>query len=231
MADCFSASETNLGLTHLGEMTINLTSDKPVSYRPYRLSQSERAKVRDKVQNLLASGVIRESDYASPIILIPKKNGDVRMCVDYMVLNRSTVKDRYPMPLVSDQLHKLAGRRFFTTLDLAQGYHQVPMHPDSVHETAFVTPDGHYEYLKVPFGLAAVFQRVINKMLRGMQNEAVLAYMDDLLLPSVTVPAGIVLLERVLQLVAEAGLKLNLSKFSFLQDRLEYLRHEVSAAR
>ena len=235
MANCFSASDTDLGLTHLGEMRIHLMSDRPVHYRPYRLAQVERAKVREKIQSLLASGVIRESEseYASPIILIPKKNGDVRMCVDYRALNRSTVKDRYPMPLVSDQLDRLAGKCYFTTLDLAQGYHQVPMHPDSVPKTAFVTPDGHYEYLRVPFGLAnapAVFQRVINKMLGDLQNGAVLAYMDDLLIPSATISEGMVLLERVLNLVAEAGLKLNLSKCSFLKGQLEYLGHEVSAA-
>ena len=233
MAVCFSKNEADLGMTHLGEMRIEVTSDKPVYYRPYRLAYTERAKVREKVQALLDSGVIQESDsdYASPIILVPKKNGDVRMCVDYRALNRCTVKQRYPLPLVNDQLDKLAGKCYFSMLDLAQGYHQVPMHPDSVSKTAFITPDGHYEFLRVPFGLAnapAVFQRVIDKMLGGMQNESVLAYMDDLLVPSTSVQSGIAQLERVLQLVADAGLKLNLAKCSFLKGKLEYLGHEIS---
>lgn len=234
MAVCFSNDNGDLGVTDLGSMKIRLTSDRPVVYRPYRLSITERALVREKVQELLDAGVIQESDseYASPIVLVPKKNGELRMCVDYRSLNAITVKDRSPLPRVEDQLDRLAGKCFYTTLDMAQGYHQVPMHDGSVHKTAFVTPDGHYEYLRVPFGLAnapAVFQKVVNKMLRGIQSDLVLAYIDDLLLPSATVQEGLALLEKVLQLVAEAGRNLNLAKCTFLADKLEYLEHEVNA--
>ena len=139
MAVCFTKNEADLEMTQLGEMRIEVTPVKPVYYRPYRLTYTERARVREKFQALLDSGVIQESDsdYASPIILVPKKNGDVRMCVDCRALYRCTVKQRYPLPLVNDQLDKLAGMCYFSTLDLAQGYHQVPMHPDSVSKTAF----------------------------------------------------------------------------------------------
>ena len=111
MAVCFSKNEADLGMTHLGKMRIEVTSDKPVYYRPYRLAYTERAKVSEKVQALLDSGVIQESnsDYGSPIILVPKKNCDVRMCVDYRALNRCMLKQRYPLPLVNDQLDKLNG--------------------------------------------------------------------------------------------------------------------------
>lgn len=154
--NCFSTQAGDLGITHLGEMTIQLTSNKPICYRPYRLAIAERPTVRNKVEQLLASGVIQESnsDYASPIILVPKKNGEVRLCVDYRALNRITVKDRYPLPVIDDLLDRLAGKKYFTTLDMASDYHQVPMHSNSIHKTAFVTPDGHYEYMRVPFGLA-----------------------------------------------------------------------------
>ena len=123
MAVCFSKNKVDLGMTHLGEMRIEETSDKPVYYRPYRLAYTERAKVREKVQALLDIAVIQESDsdYASPVILVPKKNGDVRICMDYRALNRCTVKQRYPLALVNDQLDKLAGKCYFSTLDLAQG--------------------------------------------------------------------------------------------------------------
>nr|CAI5824178.1 unnamed protein product [Callosobruchus analis] len=232
-ANCFSKGEGDLGLTNLGEMQIKLTSDIPIYYRPYRLSYRERELVRDKVQTLLKAGVIRESEsaYASPIILIPKKSGEIRMCVDYRALNAITVTDRYPLPLISDQLDRLANKNYFTTLDLAQGFHQVPMHPDSVDKTAFITPDGHYEYLRVPFGLAnspAVFQRVINKMLGQLRYGEVLAYIDDLLIPSATEEEGLELLALVLDLVEKAGVKLKLAKCSFLQASIEYLGHEIS---
>ncbi|KAK9747124.1 Reverse transcriptase (RNA-dependent DNA polymerase) [Popillia japonica] len=115
---------------------------------------------------------------------------------------------------------------------ISEGYHQVPMHPESVHKTAFITPDGHYVYRTVPFGLAnasAVFQRVVNKMLGGLHLAKVLAYMDDLLIRSETVAGGLALLDEVLALVQQAGLKLNLTKCSFLKRRLEYLGNEITA--
>lgn len=104
-----------------------------------------------------------------------------------------TVKDRYLLLLIADQLNRLAGRCFFTMLDIAQGY-QVPMHPDSIDKKAFITPDGQYEYPRVAFRLVnspAVFQRIINKMLGGLHHDQVLAYMDDLLIPSETVGTGV----------------------------------------
>ncbi|GJQ88225.1 hypothetical protein Trydic_g13216 [Trypoxylus dichotomus] len=153
-AKCFSAFEGDLGLTHLGEMKVELTTNTPVYYRPYMLAYSERAIVRSNAHQLIESGVIRESnsDYASPIILVPKKNGEERLCVDYRALNRITVKDRYPLPLIDDLLDRLAGKRYYSTLDMASGYHQVPMHKESIHKTAFITRNGQYEYLRVPFG-------------------------------------------------------------------------------
>lgn len=125
-ANFFSLGEGDLGLT-----------EEPIYYRPYRLSQTERDKLREKVKTLLESSVIQESssDYASPIILVTKKDGGIRMCVDYRALNAITVKDRYPLQLIEDQLDRLANKYYFTTLDLAQRYHQVPMHPESVHKT------------------------------------------------------------------------------------------------
>lgn len=106
--------------------------------------------MREKVQGLLDSGVVRESNsyFAGPIVLVSKKDGGIRLCVDYRALNAVTVKDRYPLLLISDLL---AVKRYFTTLDMAQGYYQVPMQTGSVYKTAFITPDGQ---LRVPFGLA-----------------------------------------------------------------------------
>ncbi|XP_044262773.1 uncharacterized protein LOC123010135 [Tribolium madens] len=232
-ADCFAKDDSDLGLTHLGEMKIRLKTDMPIYHRPYRLSYSERAVVRQKVQTLLDSGVIRksESDYASPIVLIPKKNGEWRLCVDYRALNAPTVKDRYPMAMITEEMDKMAGKRYFTTLDMAQGYHQIPMHPDSIDKTAFVTPDGHYEYVRVPFVLAnapAVFQRVVNKLLGRLRHEDILAYMDDLLIPSATAEGGLQLLEQVLELIRQAGIKLKVEKCTFLHDTVEYLGHKIS---
>jgi hypothetical protein len=110
------------------------------------------------------------------------------MFVDYRALNAKTVKDKYHLPRIDDHLDKLKGCRYFTGLDLASGYQQVPMAKDSISKTAFVTPDGHYEYLRMPFGLVyapAVFQRTINKVLGSLRFTTALVYMDDVLIPSI----------------------------------------------
>lgn len=232
---CFASSTKELGLTNLAEMNIKLTTDKPVFRRPYRLPHHELEVVRSKVKDLLDAGIIRESDseFASPVVLVKKKNGDMRLCVDYRSLNAITVKDRYPLPIIDDELSKLAGNSYFSSCDLTQSYHQVPVAPDSIRKTAFITPDSQYEYLRVPFGLAnspAVFQRLIHKVLAkiNIDKDHILAFMDDILIPSTTVPEGIELLNIFLNTLKEANLKLNINKCSFLKTELNYLGHHIS---
>jgi hypothetical protein len=104
----------------------------------------EQECVREKVKDLLDSGIIRESmsNFASPVILVKKKTGDYRLCVDYRALNKKTVKNIYPMPNIEKQLTRLAGKVYFTSLDCSQGFHQIPVNPNSIEKTAFITPDG-----------------------------------------------------------------------------------------
>lgn len=244
---CFAKNTSDLGCTDLVQMSIKLTNDHPVHRQPYRLSHSEQAVVKSKINELLEAGIIKESEssFASPVILVKKKNGDYRMCVDYRALNAITVKDRYPLPNIDDQVSKLAGKQFFTSLDMAQGYHQLRINPDDTHKTAFITPQGHFEYNRIPFGLAnapSVFMRLINKIVESVgrtknlygsgcqvvQGE-ILAFLDDLLLPSIDVKSGLDLLQTVLVKLESENLKLNMSKCSFLQSEVTYLGHEISA--
>lgn len=213
-----------------GSMEIRLNSDIPISYRPYKLSADEKERVRNIVKDLLDKGIIRESrsDYASPIILVKKKNGEDRMCVDYRALNAVTVKERFPLPLIDDHIDKLGGFKYFTSLDMATGFHQVPMKDnDSVSKTAFVTPEGHYEYLKMPYGLAnapIVYQRIISKTLRHLiEDGKVLIYIDDVLIMSNTINDGLNTLREALTTLTAAGFLINLKKCTFLDTQLEYL--------
>ncbi|KYB24754.1 hypothetical protein TcasGA2_TC031587 [Tribolium castaneum] len=232
--DCFARNVAEIGATTVAEMKLTLTDDKPVIYRPYRLSHHERRIVRDIVNDLLGSGVIRESDspYSSPILLVRKKDGQHRMCVDYRQLNSKTIKDRFPLPRVDEHLDKLNGAKFFTTLDLASGYYQIPMATESIPKTAFVTPDGHYEFVRMPFGLAnapAVFQRAMNKVLGPLRFQTAFCYIDDLLIPSKDFETGLNNLRTVFQLLRQFGLTLKLSKCCFFGSQIEYLGHEISA--
>lgn len=232
----FFISGTATTTVTTGEMHINLTSDIPVTYRPYKLSLAEKLKVREIVNDLLSKGIIRESEseYSSPIILVKKKDGSDRMCVDYRALNRITVKDRYPLPLIDDHIDRLGGRKItrFSSLDMATGFLQIKLGQSSIHKTAFVTPEGHYEYLKMPYGLTnspIVYQRIINKTLRKhIENGNVLVYIDDVLLMSSTVQEGIELLRGVLVTLTEAGFSVNLRKCTFLSTEIEYLGRIIS---
>uniref|UniRef100_A0A1E1WCE6 CCHC-type domain-containing protein n=1 Tax=Pectinophora gossypiella TaxID=13191 RepID=A0A1E1WCE6_PECGO len=175
-----------------GKMCISLTDDTPVAYRPYKLSHQEKLKVRDIVTDLKDKGIIRDSQsqYSSPIILVKKKDGTDRMCVDYRALNRITVRDRYPMPLIDDHIDRLGKFNYFSSLDMATGFYQIPIEEESIHKTGFVTPEGHYEFVKMPFGLTnspIVYQRIINETLRSfIEAGTVLVYVDDVLLLSST---------------------------------------------
>ncbi|CAH2103297.1 unnamed protein product [Euphydryas editha] len=232
---CFAHSLTDLGCTNATEMNIELSSQRPVVYRPYRLSYHEREKVREMIDEMLKAGIIREStsNYASPIILVRKKDGGIRLCVDYRLLNSLTLKERYPIPIIEDEVARLSGQAWFITLDLMSGYYQVPIAEESKHLTAFVTPDGHYEYNRMPFGLAnapAVFQRMMNHVLGQVRFNKATVYLDDLLIFGKTPFECISRLEEVLKLLENAQLKLNLSKCSFLQTKIDYLGYEISAA-
>lgn len=130
-----------------------------------------------------------------------KKDGSRRLCVDYRALNGITIKDRFPLPRIDDQIDQLGRCKYFTTLDMAAGFHQIPIAENSISKTAFVTPDGHFEYLRSPFGLSnspAVFQRAICKALGKLKDTDALVYMDDIIIPSETIPTGLNKLDRVL---------------------------------
>lgn len=230
---CFAFDLSELGTTNITEMHIKLNDESPVAYKPYRLAYSERIVVRNLVNELLDHKIITESNscYASPIVLVSKKNNEHRLCVDYRALNKKTVKDSFPMPVIDDQLERLNGKKYFTSLDLKSGYYQIPIANESRHLTAFVTPDGHYEYTRVPFGLVnapAVFQCMINKALGKDRYDLAIPYMDDILSPATTVDEGLEKLKKILESLRVANLTLNLKKCSFFHNTLEYLGYEVS---
>lgn len=231
--DCFATCLRELGKTDVAKMSITLNDNEPVTYRPYRMPYANREKVREIVKELMNNDIIRESEsaYASPILLVRKKNGEERMCIDYRSINRKCLKMNQPLPRIDDLLDNLEGNSFYTTLDLASGYHQIPVDEESVQKTAFVTPDGHYEFLRMPFGLVnapAIFQRTINKILGPLRFDSAMAYLDDILIPSVTIAQGIEKLRMVLEAFRVAGMTFKLNKCRFLQTQIEYLGHEIT---
>lgn len=228
---CFSENLKDLGLTNVVQMEINLNDTQPVVYRPYRLSFPERQLVQSMIKEMIDADIVCESNspYASPVLLVKKKTGESRLCVDYRALNNKTKKEHYPLPLIDDQLDRLAGNSLFTSLDLASGYYQIPVAIESQDKTAFVTPDGQYQFKRMPFGLAnapSVFQRTMNKILSKVNY--IIVYMDDVLIPSESFDQGMERLKEVLQVLKDAGLTLKTKKCSFFCTELEFLGFHVS---
>ena len=155
-------------------MVIDVQNATPISQRPRRLSPAHRKIVQDKIKEQLEAGIISpsRSPWSSPVLLVPKKGGERRMCIDYRKLNAVTKKEIYALPRIDDVLDQLGGKMYFTTLDLASGYFQIPIEKNSREKTAFITYDGLYEYNVMSFGLVnapAVFQRCMDVVLAGFK--------------------------------------------------------------
>ncbi|GFV23799.1 retrovirus-related Pol polyprotein from transposon 17.6 [Trichonephila clavipes] len=215
------------------KMTILLSDDIPVSQRSRRLPFVEQTIVENQIQEWLIANIIKPScsDYAAPIVLCKKKNGEHRLCVDFCNLNRKMIKDKFPLPLIEEVLDKLENSKVYTSLDLKNGFFHVPMDPNSTKYTSFVTHEGQYEFLRVPFGLSnspSVFQRFIYTVFRKLIRDNILiVYMDDLLIPSQNEAEGLNKLRLVLQTAADFGLELNLKKCNFLQRKIEFLGYII----
>lgn len=182
---------------------------------------------------MLAAGIISPSmsPFASPVLLVKKKDGTWRFCVDYRRLNAVTVKNKFPMPVVDELLDELAGSKWFTKLDLKAGYHQIRMVEADEHKIAFKTHFGQFQFRVMPFGLSeapATFQCFMNFLLKGCTRKFVLVFMDDILVFSRNLTAHQQHLQHVFQILREHQLYVKLSKCSFAQQQLEYLGHIIS---
>jgi hypothetical protein len=210
---------------------INLTNSKPVSQRPYRVSPFENNHINKCVKEMLDAGVIRPScsPFRSPVVLIPKKGGELRFCIDYRRLNAQTIKDGFPLPLIQESFDNLKNSKFFSSLDQKSGYWQIPMETSSIEKTAFVTNEGQWEFLVLPFGVTngpAAFSRIMSTVLGDLKYVEI--YLDDLLIHSVTIEQHYKHLEVVLKRLKEANLKLNFKKCYWFRKTLKFLGHIVS---
>ena len=172
-----------------------------------------------------------KSSWASPVVLVTKKDGSLRLCVDFRLVNSLTLKDSYPLPRIDDSIDALRGPKWFSTLDLASGYWQVPMASEDMEKTAFATPFGLYQFKVMPFGLAnapATFERMMEHVLSGLHWETCLIYLDDVIIFSKTFEEHIARLHQVLTRLKEANLKLSPSKCKLFRPQVEYLGHVVS---
>ena len=220
------------GRTSVTEHVIETGSAQPVRLPPYRLPHAYRQAVKDELEEMISSGIIEPatSEWSAPIVLVKKRDGSLRLCVDYRRLNQVSMSDAYPMPRVDDLIDRVGKSTYISTLDLTRGYWQVPVAIKDRPKTAFSTPFGLYQFNTMPFGLKgapATFQRLMDRVIHGLNFAA--AYLDDLIIFSESWEDHLTHIQMVLERLRHAGLTAKARKCEFGASECVYLGHIVGS--
>ena len=216
------------------EFSIDLVpGTKPVSMAPYRMSASELAELKKQLEDLLEKKFVRPSvsPWGALVLLVKKKDGSMRLCIDYRQLNKVTIKNRYPLPRIDDLMDQLVGARVFSKIDLRSGYHQIKVKDEDMQKTAFRTRYGHYEYKVMPFGVTnapGVFMEYMNRIFHAFLDRFVVVFIDDILVYSKTEEEHAEHLKIVLQVLKEKKLYAKLSKCEFWLKEVSFLSHVIT---
>ncbi|XP_046143420.1 uncharacterized protein LOC123988226 [Osmia bicornis bicornis] len=236
-SDRFFLPGDNLGKVPNFHHSIYTTDDIPINTRQYRYPPVHQEEIQRQVGALLSQGIIRPSTspYNSPLWIVPKKpdadgNKRWRMVIDFRALNEKTTGDKFPLPNIPEILDKVGGAKYFSIFDLANGFHQIEMNPKDRQKTAFTTPHGHFEFVRMPFGLKnapPTFQRVMNRVTSGLEN--VLVFIDDMIVFSSSLREHEIKVKKLFDRLREYGLTLQTNKCEFLRKEVAYLGHILSA--
>jgi hypothetical protein len=232
--DLFVDNAQLLGRTDVEQHRVIVENEHPIRQKAYRVSPNENQFIDGEIRRMLDQGIIRpsKSPWTSPVVLVSKKNGKTRFCVDYRKLNSVTKKDAYSLPRIDEILDSMHNAKWFTSLDLASGYWQVGMDPRDRDKTAFITKQGTFEFNVMPFGLTnapATFQRVMDKIFYEVKEKYVLVYLDDINIYSTSFEEHLEHLQDVFNRLRDAGLKLGPDKCHFCKRELGFLGHVISA--
>ena len=225
--DLFAKDKTDRGKTHLVQHSIDTGGHKPIKQRPRRLPISKREEERKEVQKMLEAGVIESSSspWASPAVLVTKKDGSIRYCIDYRQLNDITFKDSYPSPHPQDCLEALQESKWFSTLNVQSGYWQIEMDLKDREKTAFASMSGLFQFKVMPFGLTnapSTFERLMDKVFKGLNPEICLIYLDDIIVKGATFEQHIENLRNVFERLFQAGLKLSPKKCHLCSQKVSW---------
>ena len=231
--DVFKSPDGKLGRTHLTEHRIETTERRPIKQSMRRIPIHQQEAVDKEIDKMLDEGIIEESDspWSSPLVIVKKKCGALRICSDMRVLNDLTIKDAYPIPNTSECMDSLSGAQWYCSLDLCQGYFQIPIREEDKCKTAFTTRKGHFHYNVMTMGLTnagGTFQRLMESVLKGLTWKILVLYLDDIICYGSTFQETLDNLETVFKRLREANLKLKPSKCNLFQKEVEFLGHIIS---
>ena len=229
----FMGPDVKLETTNMATHKIDTGDHPPIKIPPRRAGPKQREIIEKGTQEMLDKGVAQRSSspWAFPVVIVQKKDGNYRFCIDYRELNKITKKDAYPLPRLDDALDGMANARFFSTLDLASGYWQVAMDEEDREKTAFATHEGLFEFTRMPFGLTnapATFERLMERVLKGLTWDQCQVYLDDVMVYGATFEQALTNLRNVFERFRQAGLKCKPSKCELFQPEVAFLGHIVS---
>ena len=228
----FSTGDQDIGCASVTEHRIELNDYTPIRQRPRRFPEPVVEAIEEQCRQLQALDIITpsKSAWSSPVVPIRKKDGTMRLCIDYRKVNAVTKPDRFPMPNMTDLVFSLHGMQYFTSLDLVRGYYQIPLAEQSQEITAFSTTRSHYQFKRLSFGLKnapAAFQREMQEILRGYLGRQVVVYIDDILIMSRTFDEHLELVGAVLGTLCEYGIKVKVEKCQWFRNSVPFLGHVV----
>ena len=234
--DAFAEDGKDVGKIRTEKCEIRLENELPITLRPYRCSAPDQDNIDKQLLELKQRGFIRDSTspYSAPIVLVDKKDDGkkARLCVDYRKLNLITLTEHFPMPRIEDIQDKLLNAKFFTTVDIASGFQHIEIRKEDIAKTAFSSNNGHYEWVRMPFGLKnapVIFQRVIfNLLVRYRLNGFASNYIDDIIVFSKDFESHLEHLRKLFEMLKVENIKLKLSKCEFAKESVRYLGHEIS---
>ncbi|KAK4318737.1 hypothetical protein Pmani_010278 [Petrolisthes manimaculis] len=230
----FSTQNDPLSVTPYYMCSLKQIGDEAVWRKPYPIPVSYHIRIQEQLRQLHSQGTIRpsKSPYNAPLIPVPKKDGGLRLCLDFRALNTKLKDDKYPLPNIKAILQQLGQSSIFSCLDMYQGYHQIPLDEESIEKTAFTSPEGHWEFTALPFGIKtapACFQRIVNSILIGLIGNSAFVYLDDVIIHGRSFEEHVQNLEKVLDRLQDAKLTLKFEKCEFFTSQVNYLGHVVSS--
>ncbi|KAK6012382.1 zinc knuckle [Ostertagia ostertagi] len=231
--DVFAVTDAELTQTDLVVHEIDTGDHKPIRQKTRPVPIAARKEFKETIKDLVGRGIVERSssEWASPVVLVRKKDGTLRVCIDYRELNKVIRQDSYPLPKIDTVLQCLAGKKVFSTMDLASGYWQIRLSEDAKRKSAFTTSEGLFQFTVLPFGLStspAVFQRMMDMVLKGLELEdEVFVYIDDILVATESIERHYVVLRRVFEALRKANLRLKPQKCTFFRESVSFLGHYI----